>query len=305
MNIDYLIDTLKKQNFPKGQYAVFGSAVMAVRGIREAPNIDVIVTDKLWIDLLDKRHKPDEEGFIRIAQIKISNWWFAPTRKTIPTMIKEAEILKGVPFVKLEEVRDYKTFVNREKDKNDVKFIDQFLSNTRADEPTALGMETYQELIGVFKKEIDKKLGNKILSLVIFGSVSRGEAKGSSDIDIFTFFDDSKIKRNELNDILASIILDLRKTDEYVKLTGRKVYPEIYPFLISKSKANDYLWVFFDATEQGIIIKDTDGFAKNLIKEIKTKIVNLGGRRVELASGKTCWILCDDFSYVLENKINL
>ncbi|QQG47476.1 MAG: nucleotidyltransferase domain-containing protein [Candidatus Woesebacteria bacterium] len=305
MKIDYLIDTLKKQNFPKDQYAVFGSAVMAVRGMREAPNIDVIVTDKLWTELLDKRHKPDEEGFIRIAQIKISNWWFAPTRKNIPTMIKEAEIIKGVPFVRLEEVRDYKTFVNRDKDKNDVKLIDQFLSTTSADEPTALGIETYQRLLDIFKTEIDKRLGDKILSLVIFGSVSRGEAKGSSDIDIFTFFDNSKIKRNELNEILTSIILGLRKTDEYMKLTDKKIYPEIYPFLISKSKARDYLWVSFDATEQGLIIKDTGDFAKDLIKEIKTKIGNIGGRRVELASEKTCWILYDDFSYILENKINL
>ena len=173
-------------------------------------------------------------------------------------MIKEAEIIREVPFVRLEEVRDYKTFVNRDKDKNDVKLIDQFLSTTSKDEPTALGIETYQELLDIFKKEIDKRLGDKILSLVIFGSVSRGEAKGSSDIDMFTFFDDSKIKRSELNEVLISIILDLRKTDEYVKLTDKKIYPEIYPFLISKSKADDYLWVFFDATEQGIIIKDTD-----------------------------------------------
>ena len=42
------IESLKKQNLPEGEYAVFGSAVMAVRGFREAPNIDIIVTDKLW-----------------------------------------------------------------------------------------------------------------------------------------------------------------------------------------------------------------------------------------------------------------
>ncbi len=72
---------------------------------------------------------PDEEGFIHIGQIKISNWWFAPTRKDIPTMIKEAEIIDGIPFVRLEEVRDYKAFLNRDKDKNDVRLIDQFLKS--------------------------------------------------------------------------------------------------------------------------------------------------------------------------------
>ncbi|MBI2590599.1 MAG: nucleotidyltransferase domain-containing protein [Candidatus Blackburnbacteria bacterium] len=305
MKIEALIESLKKQNLPEGEYAVFGSAVMAVRGFREAPNIDIIVTDKLWNELSDRGHKPDEEGFIRISQIKISNWWFAPTRKNIPTMIKEAEIIKDVPFVRLEEVRHYKTFINREKDKNDVKLINQFLSSTEADEPTALGINTYKKLLDIFKTEVDKRLGSQILSLVVFGSVSRGEAKGSSDIDMFVFFDDSKIKRTELNEILISIILYLRETEEYRKLTDNKIYPEIYPFLISKSKASDYLWVFFDATEQGIIFKDTGNFVKKLIGEIKNKIGNLGGRRVKLPNGKTCWILFDNFSKILSSPINL
>ncbi len=128
MKIEELVKNLKRQGFPKGEYAVFGSATLAIRGLREAPNIDVIVTNKLWSKLLEDKYAPDEEGFIRIGLIKISNWWFAPTRKDIPTMIKEAEIIDGVPFVRLEEVRDYKAFLNREKDINDIKLIDQYLA---------------------------------------------------------------------------------------------------------------------------------------------------------------------------------
>ncbi len=131
MKIEELITILKKQNFPKNEYAVFGSAVLAIRGIREAPNIDVIVTNKLWTQLLEKSYAPDEEGFIRISQIKLSNWWFAPTRKDIPTLIKEAEIINGIPFVKLAEVRDYKSLLKRDKDKMDVKLIDKFLQNAK------------------------------------------------------------------------------------------------------------------------------------------------------------------------------
>jgi predicted nucleotidyltransferase len=220
-------------------------------------------------------------------------------------MIKEAEIIKGIPFVKLEEVKYYKTLVNRDKDKNDVKLIEQFLNSTYENEPFALGLDTYKKFLDTFKKEVDLRLENKVLSMIVFGSVARGEAKGSSDIDIFIFFDDSKIKRVEINKALISIIIELRKTDKYKRLTDKKIYPEIYPFLISKSKAKDYLWVFFDATEEGIIIKDTNDFAKKLIKEVKNKIRNLGGRKVKLPNGKTCWILFDEFSRILNNEINL
>jgi hypothetical protein len=129
MDIKVLIANLKKESLPIGEYAVFGSAILAVKGLREAPNIDVIVTDKLWEELKDNQ-EPDEEGFIRRNSIKFSNWWFAPTRKNIPTMIKEAETIEGIPFVKIEEVLDYKKFLNRYKDKKDVELIREFLSTS-------------------------------------------------------------------------------------------------------------------------------------------------------------------------------
>ncbi len=304
MKINKLLQLVKDQNFPKDEYAVFGSAILGVRGIREVPNIDLIVTDKLWNELLDT-HKPDEEGFIRMGPIKISNWWFAPTRKDIPTMISEAEIIKDLPFVRLEEVRNYKAGLKREKDIQDVKLIDQFLKTISLDEPIGLGFETYEKFIDVYKKEVEKVLGNKIISLVLFGSVCRGQAKGSSDIDMFTFYDDKKVPREEVNKALIEIIINLRKSEEYLELTKHNIYPEVYPFLISKSKVNDLLWVFLDVTDHGIVIKDTNNFAQKLIEKMKENVSNAGGRCVKLPNGKWCWVLYKDFSEIKEGKVIL
>ncbi|MCD6225524.1 nucleotidyltransferase domain-containing protein [bacterium] len=306
MNINFLIDELKKLHLPPGKYAVFGSAVMAVRGIREAPNIDVIVTNDLWKRLLEK-FSPDKEGFIRVGHVKISNWWFVPTRKDIPTMIKEAEIIQGVPFVKLEEVLEYKSKLNRWKDQRDVALIKEFLAKVNAENglPIGLGLETYQEFLQVFINKIDALFGEKILSLILFGSVCRNQAKGNSDLDVFVFYDDEKITREETNRILVSLILELRNTPEYQSLVAKNIYPEIYPFLISKSRAKDTLWVFLDATDHGIVLKDVRNFGKKLLEETKEKIAKLGGRRVELPNNRWCWVLFRDFSQVINREINL
>lgn len=306
MNINLLIDELKKLNLPIGKYAVFGSAVMAVRKIREAPNIDVIVTDDLWDKLLES-FSPDEEGFIRINHIKISNWWFAPTRKDIPTMIKEAEIIREIPFVKLEEVLAYKSKLNRWKDERDVVLIKEYLAKNQNENsfPVELGLKTYKKILETFTERVESLFQEKILSLILFGSVCRNEAKGNSDLDIFVFYDDEKITREKVNRDLISLILELRDCSEYQRLGSMNIYPEIYPFLISKSRAEDILWVFLDTIDHGIILKDVRRFGEKLIESTRKKVARLGGRRVKLPNNRWCWILFRDFSQVINCEINL
>jgi predicted nucleotidyltransferase len=297
MEVGLLVSQLKKLNFPRGHYAVFGSAVLAIRGLREAPNIDVIVTNKLWDDLLVK-NSPDNEGFIHIGSVKISNWWFAPTRKDLVLMIDEAEEIEGVPFVRMGEVLFYKSKLKSEKDINDVKLIEDYMVSNSNDVPINLGIETYREFLDLFISEVNRELGEKILSIIVFGSVSRGQAKGDSDIDLFVFYDDQKISRDGVNNFLNKIIINLRDSGAYKSLVGKRVYPEIYPFLISKKESDSVLWVFLDATEDGFLLKDVDGFGRGVMENAKNKIKDLGGRRVKLPSGGWCWMLFRDYSFI-------
>ena len=279
MDIKELIAKTKRVGLEQEQFAVFGSAVMAVRGMREAPNIDIIVTDKQWIELL-KTDKPDDEGFIRRGPVKISNWWFAPTKKPLPQLIKEAEMIDGLPFVQIENVLDYKIGLQSHKDIRDVEMINNYLTNGAQN----LGMETYQPFVDAWVEMVEENLGDKILSMVLFGSACRGQAKGDSDLDIFTFFDDEKISREKVNDKLTALVLDSRRHLEYEKLAMRKIYPEVYPFLISKSKADDLLPVFLDVADHGMILKDA-GIAEKLIKRIKEAPY----QRAVLPNGKWVW----------------
>lgn len=303
MKIDNLLKELESLNLPNGEYAVFGSAVMAVRGIREAPNIDVIVTNNLW-NKLSGSCGVDSEGFIRIGSVKISNWWFAPTQKSIPTMILESETIKNFPFVRLEDVRFYKNNLAREKDKQDVKLIDDFLNSYDYNkEPVALSLNDYQELISLFLSKL-KFLETKVVSVILFGSVSRGEAKGSSDIDIFVVFDQEKISKKVLAENLVKIVKDLRISREYKSLVKKNIFPEIYHFLISKkSIEKEILWVFLDAVDHGKILMDKSDFSHNIFRKLKEEILASNSRRSVLPNGKWCWLLKNNFKKVMEKSI--
>jgi hypothetical protein len=130
MEISKLIKQVKNQQWPLGHWAVFGSAILGVYGLREVPNIDVIVDGYLWDKITSSRGQ-DDEGFVRIGQVKISDWWFAPTRKSLLTLISEAQMINGVPFVRIEEVLNYKKGLIDEKHKKDVRLIEEWLKRLR------------------------------------------------------------------------------------------------------------------------------------------------------------------------------
>lgn len=124
------LEELKKLNLPDDKYAVFGSGPMAVRGIREANDIDIIALPELFAKLFKKYgEKKIKRGLqnqrsIQLSDIEIWEDW-APGEWDIEKLIKEADIFHGVRFVKLAEVLSWKKLMGREKDLRDVARLEK------------------------------------------------------------------------------------------------------------------------------------------------------------------------------------
>ncbi len=131
-NIHTFLEELKALQFPIGEYVIVSSGPMAIRGIRECSDIDLIVSDKLFEELSQKY--PVIKG-THVSKIDIGNIScmhrtdnpddLYPTKK----QIAEAEMIEGFPFQSLETCLYFKENSDREKDKNDVKLIKEYLSN--------------------------------------------------------------------------------------------------------------------------------------------------------------------------------
>ena len=90
------LEELKCLNLPSGEYAITGSGPMAIRGLREANDIDVVVKKTLWLELL-KRFVPYDSKHIRIGNIEI--WGdFLNLTERMEDVIDSAERLAGYPF---------------------------------------------------------------------------------------------------------------------------------------------------------------------------------------------------------------
>lgn len=122
-----LFQRVRDLNLPIGEYAIFGSGPMGVRGIREMGDVDIIVTQKLWDNFIKKpdweQRQIDNLCGIKNEKLNIEiwkDWWIG---WNVEQMIKEAETIDGLPFVSLEMMIEWKTLVGREKDLKDLELI--------------------------------------------------------------------------------------------------------------------------------------------------------------------------------------
>lgn len=131
-----IFERIKRLKLPQGQYAVFGSALLEVWGLRKAADLDIIVTPELFEDLKKKGWKEKQgNGFLILQkydadvttiQNKPTDGDYCPDRLEL---IKNAAIIQDCPFVAIEEVIACKTAYGREKDIKDIKMIKKYLKD--------------------------------------------------------------------------------------------------------------------------------------------------------------------------------
>ncbi len=131
-----IFQRIKKFDLPLGKYAVFGSALLDVWGLRHANDLDIIVTPELYDQLKSEGWEEKQaNGFVMLikddanvttVQDKPTNGDYFPDRIQL---ISEATIINDCPFVKVEEVIACKTAYGRQKDLNDIKMLQDYLAN--------------------------------------------------------------------------------------------------------------------------------------------------------------------------------
>jgi len=132
-NFQRMLEDLDALNLPSNQYAITSSGPLAIRNIREAGDIDIIVSDNLWKEL-SKRYSVHHLSYndsIEIGNIQIlGNWENDLERKYSTTeQIETADVFGGRRYVNLKIILHYKKLGTREKDARDVSLINEYLKN--------------------------------------------------------------------------------------------------------------------------------------------------------------------------------
>ena len=127
-----LFEKVKELNLPLGQYCVVGSGPLFAHNLRESNDIDLLITADLYKKLKENgwqiKHYQNGNEYLTFDcfEANINFCWknYQPDPKY---QIESAEIIKGIPFLRLDELLKWKREFRREKDLKDIVLIENYL----------------------------------------------------------------------------------------------------------------------------------------------------------------------------------
>ena len=133
MSKDDFIERVKAIGLSLDKVIVIGSGVLAAHGIREARDVDLVVTRAVFAALEDNiSWKRGRQGSASYALVKgdIEVWTDWSTdgtgHPTYDDLLSDTEIIDGVRFVTLEYLRTRKMERSSDKDIDDIRKIDEY-----------------------------------------------------------------------------------------------------------------------------------------------------------------------------------
>ena len=136
---DANLDVLRRLDLPRGDYAIFGSGPLMVRGIIDSVNdLDIICRGEAW-ELAKRagelKYLPAYDvHIVEMAggQITFGTEWGIGDFD-IDELIDSADEIAGLPFVRLEYVADYKRIARRPKDAEHLRALRKWNDAQSAD----------------------------------------------------------------------------------------------------------------------------------------------------------------------------
>jgi len=133
----------------------------------------------------------------------------------------------------------------------------------------------------------------KVRSIVLFGSLARGEERGRSDVDLIIVSDEFPESYSSRLDLLSPVFREAKARDSYVQLLRRGYAFSFSAVPYKPDDLTDTPPLLLDVVEDGVILYD-DGLMQDKLAELKERLRALGSRKVRTRSGKWYWILKPD-----------
>lgn len=140
-------------------------------------------------------------------------------------------------------------------------------------------------------EKIKKHYGSRLVSLAIYGSYARQEARLNSDLDLFIVLTDfaGKSRGKTTEDFIQHIERPLKELS--AKCWEENIQMEISPMIFRREQAAHFLPLYLDMVEHHKMIVDQDDFLKNILKHTEEKMKKWGSVK-EYVGKQWYWQIC-------------
>jgi len=137
-----------------------------------------------------------------------------------------------------------------------------------------------------------EEFGGRLVSVLLFGSLARGEAGPESDIDLLVVTEGLPESYGKRLDLVRRVIEfdQMRKWREYLwKEKGIYTLLDVIPLTPGEAMITHPFYL--DMAEHSVLIWDRDSFMERKIRDLKVSLDKLGASKVTLPSGRSYWSL--------------
>jgi len=148
----------------------------------------------------------------------------------------------------------------------------------------------YLPLILMVSTRLIEWLNGNLISIAIFGSVARGEARPNSDLDVLVVA--SNVPENYSERVRMAIdILDPLKDLKIWLWKNVRIYCNVDLLVLTINEAMRFQPVYLDMVHSSIIVYDRNSFLRNVLRRLSNRLEKLRAEYVKLPNGRWFWKL--------------
>ncbi len=138
--------------------------------------------------------------------------------------------------------------------------------------------EGFREIEEALLGEVRRHYGDRLVSLVVYGSVGRGTMRPNSDIDLLIVADGLPSGRIPRVDNFSEVERRLAPLLERFRQQG--ISTEFSPVFKTPGEAAHTTPLFLDMVDDAVILHDRDGFFAGVLDRLRSRLATLGSRRI-------------------------
>ena len=147
----------------------------------------------------------------------------------------------------------------------------------------------FRDYIYNFLNMLKDNFKEKLLSLILFGSVARGKWTNESDIDLLLILANDSMEYRQLNKKLTIITFDFYENNDLRDEKGNSIYGSIQIIPLILKDLSIFRTLYYDIAMDGIIIFDRKEISLKFIENIKQRIKKKGLKRVYISDNDFYW----------------